>query len=99
MATAITLLIVAGVFAMVNPSHGAFETGLEAADMQQRLRVAADALTRDLTMAGAGPYVAGGVGPLIQRLAPVMPYRWGQSDADAPGTFRSDAITIVSVPS
>ena len=36
-----------------------------AADMQQRVRVAADTLTRDLAMAGAGAYMGGQQGPLI----------------------------------
>ena len=54
MATAITLMLVASVFAMVQPAQHDADTGLEAADMQQRLRVAMDTLARDLAMAGAG---------------------------------------------
>ncbi len=95
--TAITLAVVAGIAAMVNPAYGAFDTGLEMADMQQRVRVAVDALTRDLTLAGAGAYSGGRVGPLIQSFAPLLPFRRGDS-GDPPGTFRTDLITIVSVP-
>jgi len=95
-AMAITLTLVAGVFAMVHPAYGAFDTGLEAADMQQRMRVAADTLARELTAAGAGAYMAGRVGPLIRSFAPLLPFRQG---VDPPGTFRTDTITIISVPS
>ena len=97
-ATAITLSVVAAVFAMARSSNREFDTGLELADQQQRVRVAVDTLTRDLTMAGAGAYIGGHVGPLIHYFAPVMPFRWSQSGGDPPGTFRTDAITIVSVP-
>jgi len=98
-ATAITLTVVAGVVAMVQPAHGAFETGLEFADMQQRVRVAADTLSGALAVAGAGAYMAGRAGPLIHSFAPVLPFRLGAPGDDAPGTFRTDAITIISVPS
>ena len=97
-AAAITLAVLAAVFAMVNPAHGAFETGLEGADLQQRLRVAVDTLTRDLTMAGAGAYAGGHVGSLVRYIAPVLPFSRGQAEDDAPGTFRTDIITIISVP-
>jgi prepilin-type N-terminal cleavage/methylation domain-containing protein len=95
-AMAITLALMAGVFAMVHPAHGAFDPGLELADMQQRVRVATDALARELAMAGAGAYMAGRVGPLIRSFAPVRPFREG---VDPAGSFRTDAITIIFVPS
>jgi hypothetical protein len=98
-ATAITLTLVAGVVTMVQPAHGAFETGLEMADMQQRVRVVADTLSRALAMAGAGGYMAGRVGPLMHSFAPVLPFRLGVPGDAAPGTFRTDAITTISVPS
>jgi len=98
-ATAITLSVVAAVFAMARSSNREFDTGLELADQQQRVRVGVDTLTRDLTMAGAGAYIGGQVGPLLHYFAPVMPFRWSQSGGDSPGTFRTDAITIVSVGS
>ena len=60
--------------------------------MHQRLRVAVEALTRDLMQAGAG------LAPLIA--APVMPYRVGARDNDPDlGVFyRSDAISVLYVP-
>jgi Tfp pilus assembly protein PilW len=98
-AAAITLAVLGGVFAMVNPAHGAFGAGLENADLQQRLRVAVDTLTRDLAMAGGGAFAGGHVGSLVRYIAPVLPFRRGQTDDDAPETFRTDTITIISVPS
>jgi Tfp pilus assembly protein PilW len=96
-ATGLTMVVVASVFAMMHPAQGAFATEPEVADMQQRLRVAVDTLTRDLTMAGAGAYIGGHTGPLIHYFAPVLPFRQGVSGDDAVGTFRTDTITIISV--
>jgi Tfp pilus assembly protein PilW len=98
-ATAVMLAMAGAVFALVHPSNREFDSRLETADQQQRVRVAVDTLTRDLTMAGAGAYIGGHVGPLIHYVAPVMPFRWRTSGGDPPGTFRPDAITLVSVPS
>ena len=97
-AIGLTLLIVAAVLATVQPSHATFATGPEVADVQQRLRVAVDTLSRDLTMAGAGAYIGGHTGPLLSYFAPVLPFRQGLSHDDAVGTFRSDTITVISVP-
>lgn len=66
MTVAITIMlgVTAGVFALLLPSHGMTAAQPEAADMQQRLRVAVDAITRDLIGAGAiRPYRAGPVRP------------------------------------
>lgn len=98
-ATALTTAVLAGVFTMLHPARGAFQTAVEVADMQQRLRVAVDTFTRDLAMAGSGAYAAGRTGPLIYTFAPVLPFRLGQSGADPAGTFRTDTLTLISVPS
>ena len=98
-ATALTTAMLAGVFAMLHPARGAFQTAIEVADMQQRLRVAVDTLTRDLAGVGSGASAAGRSGPLVHTFAPVLPFRWGQSGADPVGTFRPDTITLISVPS
>ena len=99
LATALTATVLASVAVVVNPSHGAFETALEAADMQQRLRVALDFLTRDLTAAGGGAYTGGQPGPLMQSFAPVLPFRQGLTGGAAVGGFQTDVITLISVPS
>jgi hypothetical protein len=88
--TVAELLVAAGItMALVATSAGVatsvqqlFDTAPEVADMQQRLRVAADALGKDLASA----------------VAPVMPYRAGAGGQDPDfGTFyRQDAITLLS---
>jgi hypothetical protein len=65
-------------------------------DMQQRLRVGADSIQRDLVMAGAGTYVGSAAGALNNFFAPVMPYR--SDDAQKGIYFRDDAISILYVP-
>ena len=50
-AMAILLTVIAVAIALVDPSQASFAAQIEAADMQQRLRVAAGALSRDVLMA------------------------------------------------
>src|SRR5258708_32682102 len=66
--------------------------------MQQRLRVGADALYKDLVMAGNGAYQGSMSGSLLYNFAPVMPFRQGTLNDDPPGTFRTDIITLMYVP-
>ena len=98
-AAGLMLIVTAGLFAMVHPAHGAFAAEAEVADMQQRLRVAADTLTKHLIMAGAGAYQGVQAGSLVFYFPPVLPFRQGATDDDPPGTFASDRITIIYVPS
>jgi hypothetical protein len=71
----------------------------EVADMQQRARVGAGVIGRDLLMAGAGPMSTALAGPLVRRLPPVAPYRRGQIDDARGGVFyRPDALSLVFVP-
>ena len=49
-------------------------------------------------MAGAGAYAGGRQGPLIHYFAPVLPFHQGLTADDAPGTFRTDTISLISVP-
>ena len=97
-AAALTVAVAGSVFAMLQASQGTPTAAPETADMQQRLRVAVDALTRDLTPAGGGAYIGDPAGPLIQSFAPVLPFRQGLSADDPPGVIRADTVTIVSVP-
>ena len=53
-ATALTMTVAAGVFALIVPSRRAFDTQFESVDMAQRLRVAVDTLYAQLSRAGAG---------------------------------------------
>jgi prepilin-type N-terminal cleavage/methylation domain-containing protein len=100
-AMAITLVVTAATLSFVKPAHDAFQVQPETADLHQRARVGIDTLQGDLLMAGAGMYAAGSVGPLHQALAAVMPYRaFGAASDAARGTyFRTDAISLLFVPS
>jgi type II secretory pathway pseudopilin PulG len=100
-ATAIVVLVTAGVLSMLNPARGVFKTQAEVADVQQRLRAGVDALTRDLLSAGAGAYSGALTGSLCGYFAPILPFHRGLGAAldDGSGVFRSDAISLLSVPS
>ena len=97
-ASAIMLTITAATFALVHPADGIFKAQPELADLQQRLRVSVDAISRDLLMAGAGVSATAPAGPLVNYLPPVVPYRLGDRDSDAPGTFNPDVISVLYIP-
>lgn len=101
------LLVASGVLLAVTAVAGsvavraqlAFRAQPEVADMQQRTRVAASAIGRDLLMAGAGPVSTALAGALVRRFPPVAPYRRGQADDARGGVFyRPDAVSVVYVP-
>ncbi len=96
-AMAITLTVTAAIFGMVHPARRTTAAELEVADLQQRLRVAADALSRDLLLAGAGSYLGPHAGPLGFYLPPVIPSRQGATADDPPGAFTNDRITLLYV--
>ena len=88
-ALAIALVVTGAVFALMDPAQGAFQVQPELIDLQQRLRVAVDGITRDVIMAGAG---SGG------HFASVLPRRRGQRSADPPEAFFPDRISVLYVP-
>jgi hypothetical protein len=96
--TAIMVTVTGAIFSLVNPARGISRIQPEAADMQQRARIAADTLYKDLVMAGAGPYQGAATGSLATFFAPILPYRAGKLNADAPGSFKDNVLTIVYVP-
>jgi len=97
-AMALLLALTAGMVAALARMQGAsaFEPG--ASELQQRLRVAADALFKDLAAGGAGPSIGRRSGALLFAVAPLLPFRHGGSAADPPGTFAADRLSILSVP-
>jgi prepilin-type N-terminal cleavage/methylation domain-containing protein len=100
-ATAIMLAVLASLFSILNPAEGTFQAQQEVSDLQQRMRVAVDTLSKDLMMAGAGVYSglrARSVGALSNVSAPILPYRAGGLDPDPPGTFKADTISLLYVP-
>jgi prepilin-type N-terminal cleavage/methylation domain-containing protein len=70
----------------------------EASDLQQRARVLAETLQRDLAMAGSGPPDGSGI-RLLDVLGPVIPARTGLRLADPELSAFSDRISILYVPS
>jgi prepilin-type N-terminal cleavage/methylation domain-containing protein len=91
-ASALVVIVTGGVFQLLNPSSGMFQAQPEVSDMQQRLRVAADVLQKDLVMAGAGTYSGFLAGPLDSYFTPILPHRVGTVSPDPAGTFRSNAL-------
>ena len=57
-AMAVMLVVTGSIFALLNPGQGNFVAEPEVADMQQRTRLAADTLYKDLVMVGSGSYEA-----------------------------------------
>lgn len=99
--TSLTICIAAAIFAAVHPAAGIFSVQTEAADMQQRIRVARNVLFNDLVLAGAGTDAHEDGGPLINALPPILPYRQDEdeTDVDVAGSFRDDVVTLMHVPS
>jgi hypothetical protein len=69
----------------------------DAADVRQRVRVAAGMIQRDLLMAGAGLVHGADAGPLVNYLPPVEPRRTGARRADPELSFFDDRISILYV--
>jgi prepilin-type N-terminal cleavage/methylation domain-containing protein len=67
----------------------------DAADLRQRLRVAADMIQRDLLIAGAGLVQGEAAGPLVNYLPAVLPMRTGAKKADPELSFFDDRISII----
>jgi len=106
-ATAIMLVVTAGIFTVMNPSGQMFQAQPEVVDIQQRLRIGVDTITKDLMMAGAGAYSGTQLGTLNGFFASVQPERIGNFPAtfngitldQGPGVFTNNALTIFYVPS
>jgi hypothetical protein len=96
MAMSIMIGVMAAVFTVVSPAGPAFAVQGEGVDMQQRVRVAAESLIRDLLTSGAGAFPRGEVEPLGRVLAPLRP-QW-PDDEDVGDGFRADAIRLTFVP-
>jgi len=99
-ATFVMMAVTGAVFQLMNPAQGTYQAQPEVADMQQRMRVGVDALTKDIVMAGAGVYMGANSGSLSNYFAPLMPYRVGDvKDDPAAGVFyRDDTISLMYVP-
>jgi hypothetical protein len=101
LASMITVVIMGALFSIVAPAQRVFQVQPEVADLQQRMRVGADTMRQTLIVAGAGLDWGPAAGPLLDFIAPVLPYRaFGDATDPSRGVyFRSDAITLLSVES
>ena len=97
-AATIALVAASAVFALIDRAFAAVQAQPEAADVQQRTRVAADALVGDLLAAGSGPDRGPRAGSLLQSFPPILPFRSGSTSDDPPGSYFTDRITIRYVP-
>jgi hypothetical protein len=97
-AMALTLALIASLLELTQSSRASSATQGETADLRQRVRVGVDTLTHDIMAAGAGTYIGDHPGPLSASVPAILPYRHAVSGSDPPGTFRSDAITLIAVP-
>jgi hypothetical protein len=78
MALSLVLVITVLLFPLVSPAHSTFASEPESADLQQRTRVAADILFRDVLAA----------------VPPLIPHRRGTVRPDPPGAFRGDTLSL-----
>lgn len=94
-ALVLTLILTITALGLMTPATRASMIQPETMDVQQRARVAAETVARDLASAGVGVY-AGPQSGLVA-LPGVLPRQLGVT-GDAPDIARADAITIISVP-
>jgi hypothetical protein len=87
-AVAITLVVAGAIFGLTGPAYALFETAVERADMQQRLRIGIEAISKDLMMAG----MPGRTFPAV------LPRRRGLRSPDPPDGFFDDRISVMYVP-
>ena len=98
-ATLVMVSVTGAVFTLLNPAQGINQAQPEVSDLQQRMRVGVDTLTKDLIMAGAGSYMGSSAGALYNYFAPIMPYRDGDLNPDPPNVFyRNDTLSLMYVP-
>jgi Prokaryotic N-terminal methylation motif len=96
--TAIMMVVTSAIFGLVNPSQGTAQTQPEVSDMQQRMRVGADTVFKELMMAGAGPYFGSRTGSLVNYFAPIVPHRLGRLNPDGKAVFKDDTVTLSYIP-
>ncbi len=97
-ALTLSLAIVSGVFRLVDPASGAFQTQPEVADVQQRMRAAIAAITRDVGGAGGMPFLATRADPVSPvPAAAVFPMRVGRTGTDPPGTYDQARLSVWSI--
>lgn len=97
-ALVLTMMVAGTAMVVAIPVSRVSMTQPEVMDVQQRARVAAEMIARDLTSAGAGPFAGPARGVLPGTVPAVLPRRMGAQDGDGPDVARGTAITMLSVP-
>lgn len=93
--TAVTLVVLMLVSTLAVDALEAWRSDSARIDLQQRGRVAADAVGRALLESGAGASDGRSRGPLIRALPPIVPRRLGRRNRDPANTARVDALTLI----
>jgi hypothetical protein len=93
--SAIGLAAIVATCQLAADAQVAWRAAAARADLQQRVRVAQDHLTRTLRDAGAGPLSGPARTSLVRGVPAVVPRRVGARGADSPDDFRTDAFTVV----
>jgi type II secretory pathway pseudopilin PulG len=94
----IVCTVLAVVLRVCATAQNTVRTHGDSTDLQQRLRVAVEAIRRDLAAAGAGLSRGFPGGPLVDAFAPILPARSGLLGADAEMSYHADRITALFVP-
>ena len=94
----VAVVVGAAALELVDGAQRAAIVTPSALDVQQRLRVGADTLVRDIDAAGAGLDGGSARGPLMAFLPAIIPRRLGLQTPDAPMIARSDVVTLLTVP-
>jgi len=97
-AMALTLLITSAIVALAIGAERLARTQTRMIDAQQRARVVAEMIGRDLRLAGAGVDRGPMVGALTQAVPAIWPRRLGRQRADPATSARPDVIAIFYVP-
>ena len=95
----LTMLVTGAAMSMLVPASKVSSAQTEVMDVQQRARVAAEMIARDLASAGAGLSVGPWRGVLPRAIPAVLPRRMGAESGDGPDVARATALTMLSVPS
>jgi hypothetical protein len=96
-ATAVGLLVVATLLGFVRLSGEMVGAAGSSADVDERLRILADRLAREVALAGAGSAAGPDAGALGERVPAVFPHRRGVRDRDPELSAFDDRLTLLSV--
>jgi type II secretory pathway pseudopilin PulG len=97
-AAALVCTVIAVLLRFCATAQASVRTAGDSTDLEQRLRVAVEAIRRDLLGAGAGLSNGSPRGPLIDAFPPILPARTGLTGSDPDALFFTDRITLLSVP-